>query len=243
MLEKPHWSEEDSAGFITQGRAFTPDRDGVIRAFLDLTPAEPGEAFTVVDVATGAGWLTEAYLRAFPHARAIALDGSETMRRHVETSLSAFADRLSVLPFELAEAGWERALSPARAIVSSLAIHHLDGGEKRDLYARLFDVLEPGGALLIFDLAAPASQHAWRHAAREWDHIVARQSRELIGSDQLFDEFRETQWNYYEHPDDPIDQPSAVTDHLRWLAEAGFSGVDVFRMHAGHVLYGGYRPK
>lgn len=164
------------------------------------------------------------------------------MREQVRNSLSNYAERLEVRPFELTRSGWERELPACRAIVSSLAIHHLDGAQKRDLYARLLDRLDPGGALLIFDLAAPPSRLGWQYAAREWDRTVERQSQELAGSAALFDEFRRTEWNFYAYPDDPIDKPSSVAEHLRWLAEAGYTGADVFRMRAGHVLYGGYRP-
>jgi hypothetical protein len=45
--------------------------------------------------------------------------------------------------------------------------------------------------------------------------------------------------DYYRHPD-PLDRPSGLFEQLRWLAEAGFTGVDCFWMSAGHAVYGGY---
>jgi hypothetical protein len=46
--------------------------------------------------------------------------------------------------------------------------------------------------------------------------------------------------NLYDYPD-PRDIPSTVPEHLQWLAEAGFGGVNVFWERAGHAIYGGYK--
>ena len=53
-----------------------------------------------------------------------------------------------------------------------------------------------------------------------------------------FDMFQHDQWNFYRYPD-PMDKPSGVTEHLRWLEEAGFIDVDVYWLKAGHAIYGG----
>ena len=41
---------------------------------------------------------------------------------------------------------------------------------------------------------------------------------------------------------DPADHPSALFHHLVWLKHAGFAVVDCFWMHAGHAVYGGFKP-
>jgi len=35
------------------------------------------------------------------------------------------------------------------------------------------------------------------------------------------------------------DQPSSITEQLRWLEQVGFQAVDVYWMQAGHVIFGG----
>lgn len=76
--------------------------------------------------------------------------------------------------------------------------------------------------------------------ARWWEADVKRQSLAYTGSLDVYREFVDGQYNYYDYPD-PMDMPSTIQDHLGWLAEAGFTGVDVFWQRAGHAVYGGYR--
>lgn len=234
------WGETDSAAFIEQGAIFTPARDEIEAALVALIPAQENEAFTAVEIGTGAGWLSEAILRAYPHASVIGLDGSPRMRQETATRLAPYGHRAEVRPFRLEEDAWLADLRDVRAFVSSLVIHHLDGAGKRALFAALHARLAPGGALLIADLVAPTSEPARRYAARSWDDDVRHQSLALTGSTAAYDEFRATQWNIFDYPD-PVDMPSPLADQLRWLADIGYVGVDAFWVRAGHAVYGGYR--
>jgi len=45
---------------------------------------------------------------------------------------------------------------PFELVTSALAIHHLDGPEKADLYRRIAQVLVPGGRFVLADLVVPA---------------------------------------------------------------------------------------
>jgi tRNA (cmo5U34)-methyltransferase len=242
--ERPRWQEEDSARFIDLGRIYTPRRDELLTAFLDLIPAAEDAVFTGVELGTGAGWLTEGILRRYPNATMIGLDGSEAMRRETAARLAPFGARAAIRPFRLEEQAWLEALpDPLHLVVSSLVIHHLDGPGKQRLFADLCARLAAGGALLICDVVEPANGWGRRHMARAWDAEVARQSVEIGGDRSAYEHFLADRWNMYEYPvgDDDIDMPSPLVDQLRWLGEAGFTGVDAWWVRAGHALFGGYR--
>lgn len=238
----PAWSEADSEAFILRGQVFTPRRDDIARTLVDLIPAASDDAFIAVEMGVGAGWLSEAVLRRFPRARVIGLDGSPRMLAEAAARLAAFAGRVELRPFRLEGDTWLADLPPARAVVSSLVIHHLDAVGKQRLYRRLIERLEPGGALLLCDLVAPTSETARRAMARLWDDEVRRQSRAMTGSDALYDEFIASEWNLFDHPDPTMDMPDPLPDHLDWLRAAGYVAVDAFWLCAGHAVYGGYRP-
>ena len=238
----PRWGESESETFQRLGAVFTPWRDAIAEVVCDLVPAETDEAFVAVDVGTGTGWLARALLEAFPLARVVALDGSPAMLRHARRLLAPFGQRAEVRRFELEESSWlEGLIGPVRCFASCLVLHHLADEQKRTLLRALRDRLEPGGALLVADILRPSSQRGWRHAARAWERDVRERSLQLTGDVAAFETFRRDGWNWFEHPDDPMDRPATLLDQLHWLIEAGFTGVDVFWVRAGHAVWGGFR--
>jgi tRNA (cmo5U34)-methyltransferase len=241
MNPQTGWDEDDSREFIDHGRYFVPEREEQIATVLDLIP-EPGGGL-LVDLCCGEGLLSAALLERFPQARVLAMDLSPTMLEKARATCAAHGERFETRPFDLADRSWRSFPEPVRAFVSSLAVHHLDGAGKRGLFQDLAAALVPGGALVIADLVLPATPASHALAAKAWDEAVRRRSLELAGSLRPYEIFRDERWNLWTDPTpDPIDQPSPLFDQLRWLAEAGFAGVDVHWMKAGHAVYGGIRP-
>jgi tRNA (cmo5U34)-methyltransferase len=241
MKPQTGWDEGDSQEFIDHGRFFVPEREEQTATVLDLV-SEPGDGL-LVDLCCGEGLLSAALLERFPRARLLAMDLSPTMLERARATCATHQDRFETRPFDLAARSWRTFAEPVHAFVSSLAVHHLDGAGKRELFRDLAAALVPGGALVIADLVLPATPAAHALAARAWDEAVRRRSLELAGELRPYEIFRDERWNLWADPEpDPIDQPSPLFDQLRWLAEAGFTGVDVHWMKAGHAVYGGVRP-
>jgi tRNA (cmo5U34)-methyltransferase len=238
------WAEDDSKIFVEFGRAMVPGREEIEQAFLDLIPAEPDESFLAVEIGTGSGWLSAAVLREFPKARILGLDGSPEMLGTAAQLLGHYAERAELRQFRLEEPSWVGGLPQeegVRVFLSSLVLHHLDAGGKQDLFRRLFDRLEPGGALLIADLMAPRTERARDHFAAAWEEEIRRRSVKIHGDSRAHEFFVRERWNIYDYPD-PVDKPSTLPEQLGWMEEAGFEGVDVFWARAGHALLGGYKP-
>jgi tRNA (cmo5U34)-methyltransferase len=235
------WGEDESRVFVEYGRAMVPAREEIERTILDLIPAEPDEPFLGVEIGTGAGWLSAAVLREFSRARILGLDGSPEMLETAAKLLTPYGERVELRRFRLEDPSWVEGMPPARVFLSSLVLHHLDGAGKRDLFARLFDGLEPGGALLFADLMEPRTELARGHFAAAWEEEIRRRSEEIHGDGRAHEFFVREHWNIYNHPD-PADKPSTLPEQLRWMEEAGFEGVDVLWARAGHALLCGYRP-
>jgi len=239
------WSEDDSTIFLELAEVFVPARTEQISTLLQLLPARVDEEFTMVELAAGEGILAQAFLEHFPRCHYIALDGSAVMRARMTRTLSHFDTRLEVLPFELAEQAWREQLPhPLRAVVSSLCVHHLPGVGKRQLFADIAQHLAPGGALLLADIMEPATPQIAALYAQQYDELVRQQSVTLRGSLDGFEQFQRLRWNYFRYDySDPAsgDQPSTLSDQLRWLHEAGFNPVDCFWLRAGHAIYGGFK--
>lgn len=238
-----HWSEDNSAQFLTLDDVAVPMREQQIATLCALIPAEHDETFTAVELGAGGGLLAQAVLEAFPNCHYHALDGSETMRERLRETLAPYGDRVTIGAFELADNAWRETLpSPLRCVLSSLVVHHLTHEGKRQMFSDVARRLEPGGALLLADLVEPANDRARRLFAAQWDAAAQMQSLALSGDFDLYQQFRKAEWNYYEMTEeDPIDHPSPLGDQLVWLRDAGFSVADCFWMLAGHAIYGGFR--
>ena len=240
MDGRPGWDEHDSHDFIDLGRFFVPDREEQVAAVLDMVP-DPGDGL-LVDLCCGEGLLSRALLERFPRARVLAMDLSSAMLEHARAALATCGERFTARQFDLGDRSWRSFPEPVRAFVSSLAVHHLDGAGKRELFLDLAAALAPGGAVVIADLVKPATPASHQLAARAWDGAVRRRSLELAGHLGPYEKFRDERWNLYADPEpDPIDQPSSLLDQLRWLEAAGLSGVDVYWLKAGHAVFGGVR--
>jgi tRNA (cmo5U34)-methyltransferase len=103
----------------------------------------------VLDLGTGTGITAGNVLDEHPGAELVGVDESEAMLSHARTSLPASA-RLQVARLQdpLPE-------GPFELVTSALAVHHLDGPEKAELFARVADALVPGGRFVLGDLVVP----------------------------------------------------------------------------------------
>jgi tRNA (cmo5U34)-methyltransferase len=236
------WTEGDSEQFLDLSRFVVPERAAQFAAFCELVPGEvPG--CQIVDLCCGEGILAACLLERFSAASVHGYDGSEVMLAHASQALHRFGGRFHPHPFDLAAQDWRRFPFPVQAFVSSLAIHHLEGAEKRQLFVDLAAALAPGGALVLADIILPAGSRARHLAAHAWDDAVRAQALEIAHDLGPLEIFRRDRWNYFADPNpDPMDRPSTLLAQLQWLLEAGFVDVDVYWLKAGHALFGGRKP-
>jgi tRNA (cmo5U34)-methyltransferase len=102
----------------------------------------------VLELGVGTGETAHRILERHPQASWIAIDASEAMLERAREALPAADLRLGRLEDPLPD-------GPFDLVVSSLVVHHLDGAGKRDLFARVFDVLRPGGTFVLGDVVVP----------------------------------------------------------------------------------------
>jgi tRNA (cmo5U34)-methyltransferase len=122
-------------------------QQAVARATVELTVAR------MLDLGTGTGETMSAVLEVHPGAVAVGVDKNEAM-------LGVAHRRLAGVTVGLREANLTDALpaGPFDVVVSALAIHHLEGPDKADLFARIAGVLRPGGRFVLGDVVVPVNQ-------------------------------------------------------------------------------------
>jgi SAM-dependent methyltransferase len=160
-----------------------------------LLQALPERVDRFLDLGTGDGRLVSLLRSAHPDAEAIGLDSSEPM---LSRAGERFGDEAGIefhlhdLRAPLPTAG------PFDAIVSGLAIHHLEDDRKRELFAEIRSLLAPGGVFANLDLVRAPTLGLHERFRRE------------IGRPE----------------DDPADRLADLCDQLDWLRAAGFADAD-----------------
>ena len=106
-------------------------------------------ATRILELGTGTGETTRRVLALHPGATVVGVDSSPGMLAAAERELgSALEARVADLADELPEGPFDLAFS-------ALAVHHLDGAGKRDLFGRVAAVLRPGGRFVLADVVIP----------------------------------------------------------------------------------------
>lgn len=160
-----------------------------------LLEALPSRVGRFLDLGTGDGRMVALVRSRHPEARAVGLDASEPM-------LARAADRFSADPsveLHAHELGLPLAVEGRfDAVVSGLAIHHLEDERKRELFGEVQALLTPGGVFANLDLVSSASPQLHERFRRE------------IGRAE----------------DDPSDRLAELGRQLGWLRDAGFREAD-----------------
>lgn len=173
----------------------------------------PRDALRILDLGTGDGRLLALLKIDRREMLGVGLDFSELM---LTAARERFADEecIELVEHDLAEP--LPAFGPFDAVVSSMAIHHLEHERKRSLYGEVFDLLKPGGVFANFEhVASPTHRlHLAFFAA------IGVPLEDEDRSDRLLD----------------------VESQLGWLRELGFDDVDCYWKWLEMALLVGAKP-
>jgi len=229
------WKSEIGVSFW-KTRANGASRDAERRVLMaELLPFAADEPFTFVDLGAGTGAAARTVLDHYPAARAILADYSPQMMAQGTVELEPYAGRYAYVEFDLTAAGdWPDGIpGQVDAVVSSLAVHHLNDARKQSLFAEIRAHLAPGGWYLNYDPVMPPDpvvEEAWLRAGDRRDPSAAQKRHHRTPEEQ----FRYENHVRYMIPLDP---------QIGFLRAAGFEGVDVFWKELDFVIYGGRRPR
>ncbi|MCF2572431.1 class I SAM-dependent methyltransferase [Brevibacterium sp. UCMA 11754] len=105
---------------------------------------------TILDLGVGSGLTARRVAEALPQTHILGIDESEEML--IGASRVLAPDRTTLAYGRLQDPLPE---GPFDLVMSTLAVHHLDGAGKADLFSRIEQVLVPGGRFVLADLVVP----------------------------------------------------------------------------------------
>jgi tRNA (cmo5U34)-methyltransferase len=106
------------------------------------------DATRVLELGTGTGETLQRVVAVHPSASFIGIDESDDMLTHARAAVPAADLRVALLQDPLPEGEFD-------LVFSALAVHHLDGAEKADLFRRIAAQLKTGGRFVLGDLIVP----------------------------------------------------------------------------------------
>jgi tRNA (cmo5U34)-methyltransferase len=195
-MSAPEWTSAEHVGRYLSRADEYPRRHEGEGVLLDHVPRGTPR---ILDLGTGDGRLLALLQADRPSMLAVGLDFSALM---LDAARERFAgdERIGLVEHDLTAP--LPALGRFDAVVSSMAIHHLEHERKRSLYAEIFDLLEPGGTFANFE------------------HVASPSHRLHLAFYAAIDE-------PLEH-EDPSDRLLDVETQLAWLREIGFADVDCY---------------
>ena len=182
-----------------------------------------GDRPAILDIGAGTGLLTALLLNKYTGATATLMDCSEQM---LDLARKRFADRKNVR-FITGDYSIADLSGPYDLICSALSIHHLPHDEKRSLYGRINDSLNPGGVFVNADQVLGESSGIQKRFIEYWDGFV----RGGPLTPQEIEEIRTRR--------DTLDKTERLGVQLGWLRESGFSEVDVIYKNRMLVVFMG----
>jgi SAM-dependent methyltransferase len=235
-----------------QQEGYVPEREArfaaMFDALADLLPA----SFVALDLACGAGSISQRLLHRFPAARAIAVDIDPVLVAIGRGAVGSVDGRLRWVEADLESPDWLSALGEARidAILSATALHWLQPEPLARLFRDLGRLLPPGGLLLNADHMAFGSalptldrlslgvlDEEWTDAAFAARGIeTAEQWWESLGSEPAFASLLVERTERFAGKQRQ-ESPPGFEEHVSALRDAGFGEVGtIWQVLANRVL-------
>ena len=204
-------------------RQLVPCFDDFYGTALDLIPFATDSAIRVLDLGAGTGLLSALIAETFPHAHLTLVDISEGMLDQARQRFLDDAARFHFRALDLAEGPlWGQ----YEAVVSALAIHHVNDEGKQRLFQGVYDVLCDGGVFINADQVLGMTPGI----DEEYKAVWLRQVRERgVGEGDLAKALERMK----------EDEMSTLSLQMEFLEDIGFRMVNCWYKNYGFAVYAG----
>jgi tRNA (cmo5U34)-methyltransferase len=220
-IVKDHFDSE-AVGWDERALERVPYYKEMLCVLVSLLPFTKERKFSVLDLGTGTGTIAYLIKQAFPEAQITCMDIAPQMLEMSKKKLGVF----SGIKYEQADLVDYRFKEKYDAVVSSLALHHLEPDKnKQDLYVRMYNALNAGGVFLNADIILADDEKTQERYLKKW--------REFVMSNLSQEDMKWNLERYYRE-----DRPNKLNVELEWLKKAGFSSAETHFKYYNFAVYG-----
>ena len=210
-----------AADYDRPRRQFIPPFDAFYGALIEAVAFPLDAEIEVLDLGAGTGLVSGLLAELFPRARFTLVDLSEEMLARARGRFAAEPDRFCFRVLDLARDFPEGRYD---AVVSALAIHHLEDDAKRALFARVHAALNRPGVFVNADQVLGPTPRVERQYRDTWLRQVRALGTAEADVQLALDRMR-------------FDKKATLAAQLAWLEQLGFVDVDCpFKSHEWAVL-------
>jgi tRNA (cmo5U34)-methyltransferase len=177
----------------------------------------------ILDIGAGTGLLSALMIQKFPEAHLTLVDLSESM---LSMARERFADRKDVRYITGDYCSVDFA-GRYDLICSALSIHHLEHADKRQLYKKISDALHPGGMFVNADQVLGETAAINRRYMAYWDEFLVPCPLSAEDKKQML------------YRRDTFDKNEKLSVQLAWMADCGFSEIDLVYKNRLFVVFMG----
>jgi len=198
-----------------------PNMDQIYTIIAELASSEvPGPK--ILDLGAGTGLLTEQLFKKYSGGSFTLIDISMEMLNITRERFKGNPN-FRYIQEDYLKTDFEDSFN---IVISSLSIHHLNDNAKKNLYTKVYEILNEGGIFLNADqVLVPSSENEYIYQRNWWEKIETG-SLKQDEKEFIIDRMK-------------LDKPSTLKNNLRWLENCGFTNVDIFYKYYNFcILYG-----
>lgn len=224
---KKHF-EEEASEFDNIILKLVPYYTQMIDALVSAIPFKNTDSINIIDLGCGTGYVSMNIKERFPNSKLTCLDFAENMIAQAKIRMSKYRNVNFILE-DIRKFEFDKKYD---AVVSSLALHHLETKkDKIKFYKKIFDALESEGVFYNSDIILGSNETLHELYVSKWKEFMAKS---LPG-----DEIEDT-WMAKHHRED---RPEVLMDQMSWLKDIGFKEIDIVWKYYNFAVYGGTKSK
>lgn len=211
---------EDYPTFV---RKVIPQYDKLQKKVVGCLPFKEDDTFTVLDLGIGFGETSEIILKRYPKARIVGIDILPDVIEKSKEKLAPYSGRVNFTVSNMSNFNFPESYD---AVISVLSIHHLTHKQKKVLFRRIYQSLNPNGILSIGDLVTFEDSKKNSETKKSWEKYLCEQFNKKYADFLLEVHKRE-------------ETPSSLENQINFMKKVGFKNSRVVWEYMNFAVFSG----